>query len=154
MSKKGLIGGVVGAFLGGFFGPTGSQIGWILGSALGTDPTSPEARDPGDVRVQTSGYGGFIPQIVGQQRLAGNIIWSRDLTTYVFNETTGELGYKLTCAIAFCEGEVLGWNKIWMDDELVVDCTDGTAKPGIGKFYTGSQSQTADPTIEIGRAHV
>lgn len=143
-----LVGGFVGAFLGGFFGPTGAQLGWLIGSALTTDPTSPESRDPGDVRVQTANYGVFIPKIVGKQRLAGNIIWSRDLTTYTFDPNSGQLGFKLTCAIAFCEGEVLGWNRIWMDDKLVVDCEDGIAKPGLGKFYTGSTTQTADPTIE------
>lgn len=143
-----LVGGVVGAFLGGFFGPIGAQIGWVVGSALTTDPVSAEPRDPGDTRVQTAAYGGQIPQIIGRQRLAGNIIWSKDLDTYLFDPNTGLLGYKLTCAIAFCEGEVLGWNRIWMDDELVVDCTDGIAKPGLGNFYPGSLTQNPDPVIE------
>jgi len=147
MAKE-LIGSFVGAFLGGFFGPTGAQIGWVLGSALTTDPSELDTRDPGDTRVQTANYGIAIPEIVGEQRLAGNIIWSRDLTPYTFDETTGQLGYKLTCAIAFCKGPVVGWNKIWVDDELKVDCTDGIAKPGLGKFYTGSLTQTADPTME------
>ena len=145
---KSLVGGFVGAFLGGVFGPVGSQLGWIIGSALTNDPASTEPPQPGDTRVQTASYGTFIPKIVGQQRLAGNIIWSRPLSTYTFDEATGQLGYKLTCAIAFCEGEVLGWNRIWMDEELVVDCTDGIAKPGLGTFYVGSDSQTADPVME------
>ena len=143
-----LVGSFVGAFLGGFFGPTGAQLGWLIGSALTAEEAEVQAQTPGNVRTQTSGYGVVIPKVVGTQRVAGNIIWGRDLTTYVLDENTGQIGYRLTCAIHICEGEVLGWNRIWMNDKLVVDCTDAVARPGVGTFYTGTMTQTADPTIE------
>lgn len=147
MSSRGLIGGFIGSFLGGAFGPTGSQIGWLVGSSL-TGGNDANQQTPGDLRVQTAGYGGKITQVIGTQRLAGNVIWAQDMTTYTFDDTTGQVGYKLTCAIALCEGEVLGWNKIWINDVLSVDTTDGTARPGIGKFYRGTSTQTANSTIE------
>jgi hypothetical protein len=146
MAGKQLIGGFIGAFLGGAFGATGSQIGWLIGSNLAAE--GPGMQDPGDLRTQTSGYGIPIPKIVGSQRLAGNLIWVQDLEPYELNESTGQVGYYLTCAIALCEGETLGWNRIWINDDLVVDTTDGIARPGVGKFYTGSSTQLPDPTIE------
>ncbi len=141
-----LVGSFVGYFLGGVFGPTGAQIGWLLGSALTADGL--EKQRPGDLRTQTSGYGLPVTKVVGAQRVAGNIIWSKELVPYELDPDTGQLGYKLSCAIALCEGEVLGWNRIWINDELVVDCTDAVARPGVGTFYTGSTTQTPDPTIE------
>lgn len=146
MAGRGLVGGFIGAFLGGAFGATGSQIGWLIGSNLAAE--GPGMQDPGDLRTQTSGYGLPIPKVIGEQRLAGNIIWAQPLQPYELDEDTGQVGYKLTCAIALCEGEVVGWNRIWINDELVVDCTDGVARPGVGKFYRGTDTQLPDPTIE------
>lgn len=123
------------------------QIGYLIGSYYANkDREDNKTDDPKDLRVQTSGYGKSIPRIVGKQRLAGNIIWSQPLKEYKWDDNV--TGYKLTCAIALCEGPVLGWNRIWIDDELKVDCTDGTARKGVGKFYLGNYTQTADPTME------
>lgn len=121
------------------------QIGYLLGSYYANkNNKKPQTSDPNDLRTQTSGYGNPIPVVVGTQRLAGNIIWTQPLKEY---EKDGQKGYKLTCAIALCEGPVLGWNRIWINDELMVDCTDGVPRRGIGKFYLGNTTQTADPTI-------
>lgn len=144
-NEKQLIGGFLGAFAGGYFGATGAQLGWLAGSYLARPRGFPQS-NADQLRTQTSGYGLAIPNIVGTQRLAGNIIWAQPRKSYKFDD--GIEGFKLTCAIALCQGPVVGWNRIWIDDELKVDCTDGTPRRGIGKFYTGTQTQTVNDTME------
>lgn len=148
------IGAAVGGMLG---GPTGAQIGWLLGSYVSSNNAAdmPQATI-GDLRVQTSAYGKTIPIVFGKQRIAGNIIWASDKTTYEITSGGGgkgggpestATGYKVDMAVALCKGPIEGISKIWADGKLIVDCTGGST-PLIGQLYTGSNSQLPDATME------
>ena len=149
-------GAAVGYLIG---GPTGAQIGWMAGSYATSRRNQEDTANEtvGDLRVQTSQYGTNIPVPVGKQRIAGNIIWAADKTTYEIKQgssggkgsqpaVTGT-GYKISMAIAICKGPILGVQRVWAGGKLIVDCrTD--ANPLIGTLYTGSNTQLPDPTME------
>lgn len=147
------IGAAVGGMIG---GTTGAQIGWLLGSYISAnDPANIPQQQIGDLRVQTSAYGAGIPIVFGKQRVAGNIIWAADKTTYSIKQggkggganTPSATGYKVDMAIALCKGQIEGISKIWADGKLIVD-TSGDSQTLIGQLYTGSNSQLPDPTME------
>lgn len=142
------IGAVVGGMIG---GPTGAQLGWMLGSYLSSnDPDKMQQAQVGDLRVQTSAFGKSIPVVFGSQRIAGNIIWAADKTTYDIKPSKNaptQKGYKVSMAIALCKGEIAGVSKVWANGKLIVDSST-TPKPLIGQLYNGGNSQNPDPTME------
>ncbi len=143
------------ALVGYFFGgPTGASLGWMLGSGLtASDNQNTQQPQVGDLRVQTSQYGGSIPFCIGLQRVSGNIIWSANKTTYTihnniskYGSTSGDsIGYKVSMLIAICKGPILGIRRVWANNELIIDCTS-SSKPLIGQLYTGTNTQNPDPT--------
>ena len=137
-----------------FFGPTGAQIGWMLGSAYQASKQEIVQGTVGDLKIQTSSYGGAIPLIVGRQRIAGNIIWAADKKTYQKKHKAGKggpttvtTGYTMSCLIGLCKGPILGISRVWADGVLIIDARD-SSKPLIGQLYTGSMNQMPDPTYE------
>lgn len=137
-----------------FFGPTGAQIGWMLGSAYQASKQEIVQGTVGDLRVQTSSYGGAIPFIIGRQRVAGNIIWAADKKTYEKKSKSGKggpttvtTGYTISCLISLCKGPILGVSRVWANGELIIDARD-SSKPLVGQLYTGSMDQMPDPTYE------
>ena len=142
-----LAGAAVGFYVG---GPMGAAIGWSVGTYASTP--DPEAELP-DLRVQTSQYGVGLPFIAGKQRVSGNIIWAADKTTYDV-DTGGkggapggnQTGYRISLAIAICQGPILGITAVWEQGKITADATNQGKLPG--KLYLGSDVQTADPTIE------
>lgn len=137
-----------------FFGPTGAQIGWMLGSAYQSSKQEIVQGTVGDLRVQTSSYGGAIPLIIGRQRISGNIIWAADKKTYQKKHKAGKggpttvtTGYTMSCLIGLCKGPILGVSRVWADGTLIIDARDAS-KPLIGQLYTGSMDQMPDPTYE------
>ena len=137
-----------------FFGPTGAQIGWMLGSAYQGSQQEIQQGTVGDLRVQTSAYGGAIPLIIGRQRVSGNIIWAADKKTYEKKHKSGKggpttvtTGYTISCLIAICKGPILGISRVWADGNCIIDARNG-AKPLIGQLYTGTADQMPDPTYQ------
>lgn len=159
----GTVGAVVGGFLG---GPTGAQIGWMIGSAVGSS-FEPGTKNVGpklsDLRVQSSTFGRHIPNIWGTVRTAGNIFYSSGLEEHSHTEKQGKGGgpkvtnetftYSSSFAIAICKGEITGIRKIWADNKLIYDISEGNAG-FIGKIqyktrlYLGSKIQDVDPYME------
>lgn len=142
---------LAGAWLGSFFGPLGAQIGWMIGSSL-SSKTPGAKQNIGDLGVQTAGYNVPIPYPMGKMRLTGNVIWAADKKPYSIksggkNSTVVGTGYKFNLAIAICEGPILGISKVWADNELIID-SSVSSKPLIGTLYTGTTSQSPDPTME------
>jgi len=143
-----LAGAGLGFWLG---GPIGASLGWVVGSYASTpDPEQPEI---GDLRVQTSTYGAGLPFITGRQRLSGNIIWAADKTTYSVDTGgkggppgSNQTGYKISIAIAICQGPIKGISKVWEQGEVKADATNQGKLPG--KLYLGNLTDQADPTIE------
>jgi hypothetical protein len=161
--------GAIGAGVGSFFGY--ASIGWSVGSALGNylfAPSGPDTEGPRltDRSVSGSTYGQMRPMLFGTYRMSGEIIWAADLKEYKKKTSSGKGGgggsyttytYTASFAIALCEGEIDGVRKIWLDNKLVYTAEAGVSAAQLQvsgkiakgiKIYTGSETQTADPTIE------
>lgn len=131
MSLEGLAGAVVGFFVG---GPTGAKYGYAIGSALGSAfDSGPDFQGPRlkELNVQSSAYGAPIPIIYGKARVAGNIIWAKNIREKKIEEDSGGKGgggststtyeYYGTWAVALCDNEIAGVRKIWADAIKIYD---------------------------------
>lgn len=162
----------------------GWTIGGLLGNAIMGQPDVEVAPAFGprltDLKVQTSVYGNMVPRGYGTARMAGNIIWAPDITEHATTTTvtTGGGGkggggggstqeqttysYSADCAIAICEGPIIGIRKVWANGKLIYDVGDesdifSVLASSIGMtIYTGSETQTADPLMvaALGAANV
>jgi len=151
---------VAGQFAGGLLGgPFGATVGRALGALAGSAVDgwlfgqTPQKTDAPlfDVRLGASSEGLGIPRLYGWGRLAGNIIWARELVRHV-SETAGAKGLSpapeeteeilASFAIAFCEGRVARLGRIWADGQLLD--TRGLNL----RFYHGDEDQAPDSLIE------
>lgn len=138
-----LVGGPIGATIGRALGAlAGSAVdGWLFGEKREAQAF--------DVRLVGSVEGAPIPRLYGWGRMAGNIIWARELER-LGGETAGakamgaEEGEEIgaSFAIGFCEGEVARLGRIWADGQLL-DTRGLTLR-----FYSGSEEQLPDSVIE------
>lgn len=144
-----------GAALGWYIGGSnGAALGWALGSSYVASKQTINQDMIGDLRVQTSTYGTIIPFVTGVQRLAGNVIWASDKTTYTTTSggkgsgpSVTTTGYKISMAIALCAGPIRGISRVWEDGQLKANATSSQGKlPGV--LYLGDDTQNPDPTIE------
>lgn len=181
-----LIGPGVGATIGFMIaGPTGAQWGWAIGGVAGSMLFPDELEGPRiqDLSVQSSTYGVPIPVVYGTVRTAGNVIWATDLVEHATEEggkggpTYTTYSYTASFAVAICEGEIDGVQKIWANGDLIFDVSAANTGPTgfsgasrgraisyIGDLagrvnctvYKGSETQTADPRMqaELGAANV
>ncbi|MBX9636507.1 MAG: hypothetical protein K2Q45_03040 [Nitrosomonas sp.] len=126
---------------------------------------------PESLLIQTSAWGQNIPYVFGRARIAGNIIWARDIrevrteTTTTSSTGTGKAAIKTTTtninyeyycsfAVAICGNEISDVLKIWADTKLIynLDTTDGgtldvTAAVPLVK-YLGTETQIPSSIIE------
>lgn len=146
-------------------GPLGAQLGWAAGSLVGATMFAKGQDGPrlSDLKVQISSYGAAIPKTYGGVQVAGNVIWAQPLRE-VTSSSGGKGGpesttysYFGTWACAIGEGEIAGVRKIWFDAVLVYDISedaDAETQAASARFaeymtwYTGSETQLPDPTIE------
>jgi len=148
------IGGPVGGFI-------GAQIGGIVdGQLFGKNGSiSAEGARLSDLAVQTSTYGVTIPQLYGNVRIAGNVIWSQPIKEVAITTTSSSSGgkggggasvsqtqyeYSITMAIAICEGEVDSLVRVWADSLLI----DPLQYASSYSFYQGTSDQLPDSIIE------
>lgn len=145
-----VVGGVVG-------GPIGATIGRALGALAGSVVDNalfgdkPAPRGGADIRLQGSSEGGAVPRLYGWSRLAGNIIWARELEL-LRQDNAGAKGFGgsepsedevgASFAVAFCEGAVQHLGRIWADGQLLNP--DGLTL----RFYRGTEDQLPDGLIE------
>ena len=143
-----LVLGLLGAFIGMPFGSVFAQIGWFIGSTIGSlldiedSHTSTQGPRITDFKTLNSKYGLAIPKVYGCSRLAGNMIFAGPIFEISESETTCEktgglfgtsLGEKTVCStlttfhyfqsacIAFAEGPAAGFQRVWADGKLVYD---------------------------------
>ncbi len=118
--------------------------------------------------VNVSVYGNPIPLSYGTFRHKCDIIWTTGIQPDALNDSevvatgagNGDVAfqerYKASWAVKICEGEQGALLRVWMNRELVFDFSaeqgDGyTSHPNFASkmvYYPGSETQTANPTIE------
>jgi hypothetical protein len=157
--------GLAGAAAGSLIGMPG--LGFALGSTLGTllFPPGSDQRVEGsrlsDLTVQASTYGVPIPIVYGHARIAGNLIWATPIQETQTEEEQGGKGggstttvnytYSANAAIAFCDGPILHYRRIWADGKLIWDHTGGSTVekyPDTIRAYLGDEDQLPDARIE------
>lgn len=167
----GVVGGVIGAVVGGPTGAIyGAQIGIMAGGLL-DPPKGPTVEGPrlGDLSVQTSTYGQFIPRTYGTIGLSGNVFWleNNKIKEVVKKKKSGGKGggssstvktytYFATFAVGLCEGPIAGVRRIWVGPDLVYDAgsddleTIISSNQASSKFtiYTGTDTQQPDPRMQ------
>lgn len=152
-------GASVGAGFGGtVLGLSGSVIGRAVGATLGRAidqrllGSGSKAVETGRVdrmRIQTAGEGTPIPRIWGQMRVPGHTIWAGPLTEVSRKQGGGkgaspsvtEYSYRLSFALALCEGPILGVGRVWADGEEIA--SDDLNM----RVYNGDETQLPDPAI-------
>ena len=106
-----------------------------------------------DMSLQTSTYNKIIPEVFGEVRLAGNIIWASKITktTIYHPQKTTKHGTQTayteylmrgSFAIAICKGVVDEIKNIYADEEPLNEKSYNIAK------YYGTDTQMADPTMQ------
>jgi hypothetical protein len=145
---------LAGQFAGGLVGgPIGATIGRALGALAGSAIDGVlfgqgEQRPANDFRLQGSTEGGAVPRLYGWSRMAGNIIWARELELLngedagakAMGNEEDEVGASF--AVAFCEGPVSRMGRVWADGQLLD--TEGLTL----RFYRGDEGQLPDGLIE------
>lgn len=159
------VGSDVGGSVGGFIG---NVVGSFIDSAIfgGGNTRLPDQIGPrlDNLKVQTSGYGEFIPQVFGYFRTGGNVIWSSDIVETEVRETTstssgGKGGgsstsqttvtynYSVTLAIAICEGPIEEVTGVWADSKKL-DARTLETSSGKYEVHLGGESQDPSSIIE------
>lgn len=157
-----LVLGAVGAGIGFMVGgPFGAQVGWMIGAAAGglLDPVKSEGPHIGDLKVQSSEYGGMIPIMFGTFRLSGKVCWAQDKIEHP--HTSGGKGggpqvttYSATqsFAVRLCEGPDKIVTQVFANGRLIWDPALGVDEiEDCMVQYPGSETQLPDPTIEAVR---
>ncbi|MBR9838580.1 MAG: host specificity protein [Rhodobacteraceae bacterium] len=139
----------VGRFIGASFGRALDQR--LMGQGSETIETGKVER----FRLSASGEGAAIAQVYGRMRIGGHVIWSTEFTERVRTKKAGGGGkgapsgptvksysYSLSLAVALCEGEISGVNRVWADG-AEVPVSDLNMR-----VYTGSMDQLPDPQME------
>jgi hypothetical protein len=121
-------------------GPVGAEVGWLAGSIYEQSKNVSNTQ-VGDLRIQTAQYGVPINYVVGQQRVAGNIIWASQKRPYTLKTSSkGQPATTVTCynqdmAILLCKGPIIGIHKVWANNNLIINgnaVTFGTITGGSG----------------------
>jgi len=133
-------------------GLTGAQIGWMVGSLAGSmlfAPKGPNSEGPRlqEKSVQASTYGNMIARVYGTVRIAGNVIYARDLLENKIVTEYGKGGgggsvttyeYYGTFASSICEGPISGVRKIWADGILIFSmAVENTEAQFDNEVFTG-----------------
>lgn len=135
----------------------GKLFGGILNKKLFKNKVflSTEGKRLETINVQTVKYGKEIPIVYGNVKLAGNIIWDSGLKELknVISESQNtpnqsseysytKYEYKISLAIALCEGEIEGVSRIWINNIIINKSLYNI------RVYNGSNQQLPDPLIE------
>jgi hypothetical protein len=139
------IGGAVGAF-------AGSEIDAALSPGMHSRRQGPRLSG---INIQSSTEGAPIPRVFGRMRVAGQLIWatnfketSNTATTHVGGKGGGssvtetDYAYSISFAVGLCAGKAAGIGRVWADG------TPLDLSPFTARFYSGDESQTADPLIQ------
>ena len=101
--------------------------------------------------LQTSRDGAPMARIYGRVRLAGQVIWASRIRETVTEEpvqsgkgggpTQRNYSYSISFAIGFCEGEILGVDRLWANGAPL------QIAGLVSRVYRGTEDQLPDPII-------
>ncbi|MET0155469.1 MAG: glycoside hydrolase TIM-barrel-like domain-containing protein [Rickettsiales bacterium] len=150
------------AWAGPALGALGNMVGSFVDTALFNE-YGPKGKIFGarlnDLKVQRSEYGGGIPRVVGSFRVAGNVIWARDIKERKRTQEVGGKGgstpkadktdyfYYATLAIAICEGEIDAVNAVYADSRKL-SVSELREASGKYELFLGSETQSPSSIIE------
>ena len=153
-------GASIGAGFGGtMLGLSGAVIGRAVGATvgrvidqrlLGGGARPVETGRIDRLRLQSAGEGTPIPRLWGQMRVPGHVIWASPVTEISRSHDAGgkgagprvtELTYRLSLAVALCEGPILSVGRVWADGEEI------EASELNLRVYPGDEAQVPDPVI-------
>ena len=139
----------------------GRFVGAVLGRAIdqrlmgqGAEPV--ETGRVERIRLMGAGEGDPITRIHGRMRVAGQVIWASQFREVVSESGGGggkglsqsasptirNYSYRVSLAVALCEGEISGIGRVWADGAEL-------APEALGlRVYTGAVDQLPDPKIE------
>lgn len=135
---------------------SGAALGQAIGSVAGraidnalAGPIGETGRIDG-LTIMESREGVGIPRVYGRARIGGQVIWATHLKERSKNRRVGGKGgptvtdysYTISFAVALCEGEVSGVERVWANGQLISLATLNW------RFYSGSETQLPDPLIE------
>ena len=137
-------------------GPIGGAIGAVIGSQIDSRVLAPRRHGPrlGDLTVQTSRYGSWLPKLFGTMRVAGTVIWATDLREDRHRSSGGKGGgksttysYSASFAVALSARPIRAVGRIWADGKLLRGSAgDWKSETGF-RLHLGDEEQTADPLI-------
>ena len=167
------IGGLAG--FAGLGASIGWSIGSYIGNMLfGPEPPTIEGPRMRDTTMPAGAEGSGIPILYGTTRTMTQVIWSAEILETRHEEevevgkggsqtqTTVTYTYSCSWAVGCCEGSrpgssiaVVGIRRIWADSKLIYSVSENAdpatfianSERGIIRAYSGSSTQTADPTI-------
>ena len=169
-----LVGGVVGSIVPGVGTMLGAQIGGMIGGYI--DPPKGARQVIGkleDKTVQTASYGVDIPDVYGQYKLKGNVIWIKGNQMDESSTSSGGKGgskpktttytYSMTFAVAFCLGPIeavtsirVGTKQLFLASSSDLDSIIAQNNSAAGwKIYYGTDDQMPDPAMaaDVGAAN-
>lgn len=152
-------GASIGSGIGGtVLGMTGAVVGRAVGATVGRvidqrliggGAKVVETGRIDRLRLQAAGEGRPIPRVWGQMRLPGQVIWASPVEEVSHRQGGGkgagprvtEISYRLSFALALCEGPILGVGRVWADGEEIAPSDLNM------RVYCGTESQLTDPAI-------
>lgn len=149
------IGGTVLGLSGAVIGrAVGATVGRVIDQRLlGGGARAVETGRIDRLRIQTAGEGASVARLWGQMRVTGHVIWAAPLEEVRNTSSAGggkgaapkasvtEISYRLSVAIALCEGPILGVTRVWADGEEIAPDDLGMT------VYDGAKDQLPDPVI-------
>ena len=102
-------------------------------------------------RIMSSTDGAPLPRVFGRVRLGGQVIWATHLRETETEEKVGggkgggptqvNYSYTISFAVALCEGEIAGIERIWANGDVLA--TDDLSL----RVHRGTEDQLPDPLI-------
>ncbi len=155
-------GAALGSSMGGsLLGLSMTAVGRFIGASIGRSldqrllGQGSDAIEMGRIerfRLSGAGDGAPIAQVYGRMRVGGHVIWATEFREHSKKSGGGKGGppgpkvtsysYSISLAIALCEGEITGINRVWADGAEVA------LKDLNMRVYYGTQDQMPDSTME------
>ena len=144
-------------------GPIGGALGAMLGQQIDQNilfkPKGREGPRLQELAVQTSSYGSQIPRIFGKMRVAGTVVWARDLKETRNRQGGGKgrpsttvYSYSACFAVALSSREIKNVGRIWADGKIFRGAAGDFKTEARFSLYNGQEDQPVDGLIASAEA--